>query len=165
MSRVNSRRVERAKDVGERLAAGLAEIEPLLLQSGFERRLADSGKGSGGHFATAEFTKDDRRLHLWLRYDSLSVHYAIGDNRLDHTAYMRELLGPGGANQFPSYSNDVSAAFRALNHDLEHFAADFLTGSGEEFLRCWAASSADEQRSGMQRLARIEGKLSQRHTP
>ncbi len=104
-----------ALEVDSTMSAGLGELEPLLTRQGFELTKRDSGKGSGGYFATADYARDDRRLHLWLRFNSLSVRYRIGRHELDHSGYMRELLGPGGANRFPTYSNDAGAAFGAAS--------------------------------------------------
>ncbi len=72
---------------------------------------------------------------------------------------MRELLGPGGGNRFPSYSEDAGEAFAALSNDLDRFAGDFLAGSGDEYMRCWTAVDEDRGLSGPQRLARIERRL------
>jgi hypothetical protein len=151
--------VEHAAVAGERLSAAIVEIAPSLFRHGFQLSEGEGEKGSGGHFATAAFSRADRRLHVWLRQNSLSVNYELGDHRLDHASYMRELLGPGGGNRFPSYSDDVEAAFRALRYDLEQFAGDFLSGSGDDYLRCWAAANEDSGSSGVQRLVRIGRRL------
>src|SRR5262245_57522795 len=105
-----------AEEVVSRLSAGLAQLEPLLSENGFRLAAQDAGKGSGGYFATAEFAKTgrklrlrrkaDRKLRLWLRNNSLSAEYDIGGHQLEHGKYMRELLGAGGSNRFPSYSDD-----------------------------------------------------------
>lgn len=142
-----------------KLAAGLAHIEPVLEQHGFVHAGDEAGKGSGGPFASATFVKGDRQLHLWLRVDSLSVHYRLGDQELDHATLMRELLGPGGGNQFPAYAENADLAFAALRHDLERFCGDFLDGAGDDFRCCFAAAEHDAQLTGAQRLARIEAQL------
>jgi hypothetical protein len=152
---------EHTATVVARLSAGLAELEPLLAQHGFQVSSREAGKASGGYLATADFTHAGRTLHLWLRGNSLSVRYDIDGHQLDHAAYMRELLGPGGGNQFPSYSDDAAAAFRALRHDLERLGRDFLSGRGDDYLRCWKAVNEDSARSGFQRLARIEQQMKQ----
>jgi hypothetical protein len=143
----------------ERLSAGLADIAPVLEKHGFRLVTRDNGKGSGGYFASAEFAREGRALHLWLRRESLSVRYEIVGHELDHTEYMRELLGPGGGNRFPSYSADAGEAFAALRSDLERFAGDFLAGPGDEYMRCWKAVDEDRGLSRPQRLARIERRL------
>ena len=134
-------------------------MEPLLREHGFELVERDQGKGSGGPLATATFRKGDRELHFWLRWESLSVTYRIGDERLDHASFMRELLGPGGPSRFPAYAEDSEAAFAALRHDLERHCTDFFAGTGDEFRRCAAAAAYDESLTGAQRLARIERQL------
>lgn len=141
-----------------RLAAGLSELEPLLRSCGFACAGIEAGKGSGGYFAAADFVRADRQLHLWYR-DSLNVSYELRGHQLDHATYMRELLGPGGDNRFPSYSEDAQAAFTALHHDLRHFCNDFLNGSGEEFIRCWSQAQQVAERGPFARLGRTERQL------
>jgi hypothetical protein len=148
-------------DAAAKLAAGLTHLEPLLERHGFRRAGDETGKGSGGPFATATFARDDRRLHLWLRADSLSVTYRLGDQELDHATLMREQLGPGGPNRFPAYAGDAGLACAALLHDLERFCGDFLAGTGDEFRRCATAAAQATQLTGVQRLARIEQQLGQ----
>jgi hypothetical protein len=148
-----------ASAVVARLAAGLADVEPVLGQHGFRLAAQDAGKGSGGYLATADLTKGDRTIHVWLRGNSLSVRYDLGGHELAHSDYMRELLGAGGGNRFPSFADDAGQAFDALRHDLEHHCQDFLAGSGDDYLRCWKAANEDASRTGLQRLARIEQQL------
>jgi hypothetical protein len=111
-------------DVVERLSAGLAEIAPLL---------------------------EKHALHLWLRRESLSVRYEIAGHELDHTEFMRELLGPCGGNRFPSYWEDAS---KALRHcvTISNAAGDFLAGSGDDYMRCWSAVDDDRDLSGGRQL-------------
>ena len=149
-------------DAAAQLAVGLANLRPLLEQHGFGQRAGEeTGQGSGGPFATATFVKDDRQLHLWLRGDSLSVTYRLGEQELDHATLMRELLGPGGPNEFPAYVGDAELAFIALRHDLERFCNDFLAGTGDDFQRCATAAEHATQLTGAQRLARTERALKQ----
>ena len=107
----------------------------------------------------ADFVRADRQLHLWLRVHSLSVGYELRGHQLDHATYMRELLGPGGDNRFPYYSEDAQAAFSALHHDLTHFCDDFLNGSGEDYMRCWTQAQQDAERSPFARLDRTKHQL------
>lgn len=143
-------------DAADRLSAGIRELEPVLGQHHFQESTKDAGKGSGGPFASADFSHADRTLHLWIRGNSLSVSYDLGGHRLDHATYMREPLQHRGGNEFPSYSEDSAKAFRALRHDLERHCQDFLSGSGEEYLRCWKAADEESRLTGFQRLARVE---------
>jgi hypothetical protein len=145
--------------VAAKLAAGLDGLQPLLDRHGFTRVEEEAGKGSGGPFASATFAKADRRLHLWLRGDSLSVAYRVGNQNLGHAQYMRELLGPGGQNRFPAFAGDARESFAALRHDLDRFCGDFLDGDGDEFRRCAAAVEDEKRLTGAQRLARIERQL------
>lgn len=145
--------------VAARLAEGVSRLEPLLRPNGFALAESEAGKGSGGYFASADFVKADRQLHLWLRFHSLSVRYELRGHALEHASYMRELLGPNGGNRFPSYSENTQAAFSALHHDLTQFCGDFLSGTGEGFMRCWASAQEDAQRSPFARLDRTEDQL------
>jgi hypothetical protein len=151
-----------ASAVVARLAAGLADVEPVLTRCGFKLAAQDAGKGSGGYLASADFIKGDRTVHLWLRFNSLSVSYDLGGHELSHSDYMRELLGAGGGNRFPAFADDRAQAFAALRHDLATFCEDFLVGPGQDYLRCWKAASEDANLTGLQRLARIEEQLKRR---
>ena len=72
--------------------------------------------------------------------------------------FMREPLGPAGGNSSPR-SPARSKASHALRHDLRHFCGDFLSGTGSQYFRCWEAVREDSQRTGLQRLARVEEQL------
>jgi predicted RNA-binding Zn-ribbon protein involved in translation (DUF1610 family) len=144
--------------VAKTMSRGLAEIAPLLAEHGFELTARGSSKGSGGHFATADFTRGDRAIHLWLR-SGLSVRYELGEHTLDHGEYMMALLGSGGGNRFPPYLHDPLEGFRALRFDLERYCGDLLEGSGEEFLRCCREARERRDESGFRRVVRLEHEL------
>lgn len=144
------------------LASGLDELALIMERHGFTVARRDSGKASGGYLASADFEKQGRKLHLWLRRDALSVRYEVDGHELEHTDYMRELLGPAGGNRFPSYSENAAEAFAALRDDLQRFGGDFLAGPGDEYMRCWRVVDEERGLSGPQRLARIERRLRER---
>ncbi|MGE4428934.1 MAG: hypothetical protein AB7G37_20970 [Solirubrobacteraceae bacterium] len=135
------------------LAAGLQTLAPALVPHGFEPTRPQSGRSSGGPFATASFVGDGRALHLSLRGTSLIVRYDLAGNELDHAAYMRALLGPAGKNAFPAYAADPAASFEALLSDLRQFATDFVSGTGHEYLRCWTVANARQARGGLKQLS------------
>jgi hypothetical protein len=140
---------------------GLGEVAPVLERHGFKLAGRGAGKGEGGPFATADFAREDRSVHLWLR-GGLSVHYKVAGRSLDHAAYMLALLGPSGGNRFPPYLHDPLEEFRALRYDLERFCGDVLEGDGEEFLRCCSEAHARRSESGFQRVVRLDRELQDR---
>jgi hypothetical protein len=146
-------------EVKKRFADGLAQLAPLLEAHKFQRTAREFGEGSGGPFAEATFGRDDRSITLWLRENSLSVIYRCGDAEADHLAYMREVAGVGGPNEFPTYDENAVKSFAAVRHDLEAFGSDFLKGDCKR-LRAAARSEADAATGGpMRRLAAIEAAL------
>jgi len=70
------------------------------------------------------------------------VIYRCGDAEADHLAYMREVAGVGGPNEFPTYDENAVKSFAAVRHDHEAFGSDFLKG------RPQAAACGSPQRSG-----------------
>ena len=111
---------------------GIKLLTPFMKTSGFSFHFDGSGSSSGGQFARGRFTRNDRTLELHFRVSLGLVTYRIGTASLGHEHYMR-LLGAGGRNRYPGFSDDPLQAFRDLEHDLRNFCTDFLTGSGEEF--------------------------------
>ena len=146
-------------EVNERFADGLGQLAPLLEAHNFRRTAREFGKGSGGPFAEATFGRDDRSITLWLRGSSLSVIYRCDEAEADHLTYMREVVGVGGRNEFPTYSESAIESFAALRHDLEAFESDFLKG---DCTRLRAAARSDAHVASdrpMARLAAIEAAL------
>ena len=117
----------------ETLAAGRAELDPVLVPHGFAWRAGSSGRGSGGHFASGEYVRGNRRLEIHFRVSLGMVKYHVGEMWLDHPSYMRVVLGSDGGNQYPGFSDDPIDWFRHLAHDLSHYCWTFLTGSNGQF--------------------------------
>jgi hypothetical protein len=121
----------------ELLRAGFRILDPLMTASGFEVGAMSSANSSGGASASGEFRRghgdESRRLELHFRQSLGLVTYHLGGVSLSHGDYMRAL---GANNRYPGFSDDPLDGFRHLLHDLEHYARDFLSGPGDEFLRC-----------------------------
>jgi hypothetical protein len=119
---------------GDLLNAGVEILEPVLAPHGFLYAPLDSGRGSGGTFASGEFRRDRagdvRRLELHYRRGLGLVVYAINDATLSHVNYMRAL---GAKAEYPGFPRDPLDGFRGLAHDLERHGGDFLQGTGDEF--------------------------------
>jgi hypothetical protein len=136
----------------ETLRQGCCRLTRTLVDNGFALALEESGCGSGGEFARVVFCRGDRALELHYRFSLGLVTYRIGSLTIDHDAYMRGVLGKSRANHFPVFSSDPTQQFEALLFDLEHFAHDFLSGSGSEFERCVIADSQRQKLSPYERL-------------
>jgi hypothetical protein len=127
----------------EAIEGGREILDPVMVPAGFAFLYGTTGKGSGGHFASASYRKEDRRLDFSYRWHVGAVEYHVGEATMDHDSYMR-LLNVYGESQFSRFSHDVPlAGFEALRHDLELYCADFLTGPADEFCRLAAAFKAD----------------------
>jgi hypothetical protein len=119
----------------EAIEAGRQILDKVMIPAGFEFVHGSIGHGSGGHFASASYTRGNRRLDLSYRWALGAVEYRIDESALDHNAYMR-LLGVWAESEYSHFSRDVAlAGFEALRHDLECYCSDFLVGPGAEFKR------------------------------
>jgi hypothetical protein len=136
----------------EALRQGVQILDPVMRAHGFEYGDGSTGACSGGPFVSGEFVRGDRRLELHFRFSLGLVTYHIGRDALRHELYMRALLGPNLGNRYPGFSDDTIEGFRGLRYDLETFAGDFLSGSGEAFRRCLLEVRAARALSGMQRM-------------
>lgn len=143
--------MQRPNRAYEALQQGVQILDPVMHAYDFEYRDGSVGASSGGQFASGEFVRGDRRLELHFRYSLGLVSYHIGADALRHELYMRALLGPELGNRYPGFSDDGIEGFRGLRYDLETFAEDFLSGSGETFQKCSEVRAA-RTLSGLQRM-------------
>jgi hypothetical protein len=134
------------------LQRGAAILNEVLAPYGFALSSPTSGTGSGGSFASCEFSRGNRKLRLNFRYSLGLVEYEVGGVALSHEAYMWSVTGSRGATSYPGFSSDPLDGFRHLAIDLKERAQDFLTGSDQDFIA--HASRAAELRSGPPRLPR-----------
>ena len=141
-----------ANDPLKKIKEGCTLLDPILNQHGFQLRSVESGKGSGGCFARAEYQNGDRTLELHYRFSLGLVTYHFGKMSLPHQIYMRVNLGTGGGNRYPGFSDTPLDSFLDLKHDLEHSAGAFLTGDRPEFDRCTKLAREFEALSGIARL-------------
>jgi hypothetical protein len=135
---------------------GRVILDSVLLPHGFAFKEIESGKSSGGEYASGRYEKADRNLEIHFRHTLGLVTYHIGALAISHEAYMRSLLGTKAGNKYPGFSNDPLEAFSNLAFDLNSFCLDFLMGSGKEFARCVAIAQEYEKRSGFLRMAEFE---------
>lgn len=141
----------------EILKKGCAILDDVLVPRGFKFEFAGAGKGSGGHFATGSYVNGERRIELHFRFSLGLVTYRFGSASIGHEAYMRVLLGPGGRNKYPGFSDEPLDGFRGLAYDLESHAKAFLSGDTTEFARCVERARKEEALSGFARLVKSEG--------
>jgi hypothetical protein len=141
-------------DVSATLQQGVEILAPALTPHGFRFEFRTADKGSGGHFATGEFVRGDRRLELHFRWALGLVTYHLGEEDLAHEDVMRVVLRRVRKNAYPGFSEDPLDGFRHLRHDLEHFAAPFLTGSDAEFKSIVEEARLDPPPRGLRALDR-----------
>ena len=139
-------------DPGKILEAGRSILDPVLESHGFSWTSGAAGSSSGGRFASGEYVRGNRRLEIHFRYSLGLVTYHVGTHSVDHPSYMRALLGPGGRNQYPGFSNDPLDGFRHLSNDLRHFCSAFLSGTDAEFEAIAQKAAAEAQLPGIKRL-------------
>jgi len=117
----------------EALQSGRAILDPVLEPHGFNYFETSAGKGSGGYFASAEYSIGDRRLELHFRYSLGLVRYHFGFMSLSHEEYMTAKLGGSGRSAYPGFSADPIDGFRHLREDLESHCGEFLSGDRVSF--------------------------------
>jgi hypothetical protein len=142
-----------ADDPLEKLKEGCSLLDPILNLHGFRLLPMETGRGSGGHFARADYQNGDRRLELHYRFSLGLVTYHFGRTSLQHESYMKVILGKAGGNKYPGFPDNPRDSFLDLEHDLGHYAGAFLTGDGSEFERCAKLASEFEELPGIAKLS------------
>jgi len=136
------------------LEEGRKLIDPIMKANGFRWEAGPSGKSSGGYFASGQYVKENnRRLELHLRHSLGLVTYHIAKLSLSHEDYMVHTAGKG-KYQYPGFSSDPLDGFRHLARDLENYASDFLSGSGEEFKKAKQMAEEQSKLSGFKKISR-----------
>jgi hypothetical protein len=118
------------------LERGARELAETLSPAGFDFVLLQSGRSSGGTFASGEFCKADRHLELHFRWSLGLVVYHVGADSLAHDDFVRAVQsteGIQGTQEYPGFSDQPQAAFRGLRADLERFGRVFISGTADEF--------------------------------
>jgi hypothetical protein len=116
------------------LIVGTKLLDPILEPRGFRFLLGGSGIGSGGRFASGKYSRENRSLELHFRCSLGLVTYHIQAASMDHETYMR-MLGVRERSSYPDFPKDPLDSFRSLASDLELYCEDFLSGTGDQFLR------------------------------
>ncbi len=135
------------------LEEGRKFIDPIMEANGFQWELGLAGKSSGGYSDSGQYVKDNRRLELHFRHSLGLVTYHIAEVSLSHEDYMLHIAGKG-KYQYPGFSSDPLDGFRHLASDLENYASDFLSGSGEEFKKAKQRAEERSKLSGFKKLSR-----------
>ncbi len=125
---------KRLNEVRDTFQKGCLILEPILKKYGFEYFDTGSGGSCGGPFMSGGYKKEDRKIEFSYRWGLGCVVYKIGDLSLDHDVYMK-FLGVHGKSKYPGFGKDLLDAFRDLHYDLENFLGDFLSGSGQDFIK------------------------------
>lgn len=118
----------------EILLKGSEFLKPIFSKHGFVFSLTGKGSGSGGRFASAEFSRGDRRFEYHFRYSLGMVSYHLGSESISHEEYMCSIFGKPHLSKYPGFSDDPLDAFRHLRQDLETYCIEFLDGTNDAFL-------------------------------
>ncbi|HVP76929.1 MAG TPA: hypothetical protein VMV04_03440 [Thermodesulfobacteriota bacterium] len=70
-----------------------------------------------------------------------------------HEDYMLHIAGKG-KYEYPGFSSDPLDGFKHLASDLEDYASDFLSGSGEEFKKAKRRAEERSKLSGFKRISK-----------
>jgi hypothetical protein len=116
----------------ELLREGAAILSRVLELHGFVLELGRTGNSSGGPYASAAYTRGNRRLEFHFRHSLGLVQYHIGNDSLEHETYMR-LMKVGESCLYPDFSKDPLDSFRSLAADIQTYCTDFTSGDGEQF--------------------------------
>ena len=136
----------------EVLREGCTILDPVMSEHGFSFTDGDSGRGSGGPYASGAYVSADRKLEIHYRYSLGLVTYRFGQAYMDHESYMHVLLGDKRGNRYPGFSDGPLAAFRDLAYDVQNFATAFLEGDFERFSSCAVAAEQWKKIPGIARL-------------
>jgi hypothetical protein len=113
------------------MAAGNAMLADVPGPVGFSVGPTYLGKGSGGNFAVARWTRGEQSLELHTRWALGIVLYGWGDEVFDHRHIVCAL---GVSASYPGYSDDPVDGFRHLADDLRGPLARFLGPDNQELL-------------------------------
>ena len=112
----------------DQLARGVEILAPALEQHGFVYAPSHAGVGSGGHFASGNFTRNSRKLSLHHRWGLGIVTFGVEEFVSPHADYV-SFLGVGDRSTLlwmPLASG--LDRYHALRFDIETLFGDFTTG-------------------------------------
>lgn len=117
------------------LLEGLKILEPYLFEHGFTLDNFENGKGSGGQFTNATYTKDKRKFIIGYRYSIGVTSYQYSSSIVTHDFYL-DNLGFADKKMFPDFqSDDYLQSFRHILHDFTFLEHDFFVGDCKELKR------------------------------
>src|SRR6266446_4330488 len=111
------------------LREGRKILDPVMNEYGFSFEEGAAGPSCGGDYASGSYVNGNRKLEIHYRYSLGMVTYHFGETCIDHESYMRAVLGNGGGNRYPGFSDEPLDAFKDLAHDLRKFATAFMKGN------------------------------------
>lgn len=139
-------------DPHKALVDGLAELDPLMREHGFEFVAGDGGVGSGGRFARGAYVAPRRRITLSYRYGLGDIQMRVEAVSIAFEDYLRA-LGNYSEARYPSSVPGAPTQFADLAHDLRTYCQSFLDGDFASFGRaCSEWESNRERRSGFRGL-------------
>jgi hypothetical protein len=121
-------------DIAETLEVGMRILCPLMEAHGFKQSNQESGKGSGGAYASAEWIRGNRKLEIHFRHTLGLVRYHVGEVSLSHEEYMWAVTGERWSTQYPGFSDDPVDGFRHFAADLSRHGSSFLADPDDNFV-------------------------------
>lgn len=139
----------------EQLIRGVDCLRPFMEERGFRFTFGEIGDGSGGAFATGQFTKRDRALSFSVRSGLGLVEYRVGPSCISHEEYLR-YSGAWGKHAYPNFGGEVQESFVALRQDLANHFGAFFSGTDAQFMG--VVHSRDAEPYKFKGLAGLGGK-------
>lgn len=114
----------------EAISRGREILDPIFEQKGFAPSGTDTGKGSGGSFATVEYSDGMRKVSLSFRYSLGCIEYTVGKVTMTHEQYLK---GIGEKGQYPGFPDNPIDGFSHLASDIVAFGSAFFTSNESDF--------------------------------
>ncbi len=136
----------------ELLHEGVAILDEIMRPHGFAFAVGNTGRGSGGDFASGNYVRGDRRLELHVRHTVGLVRYHAGQISFGHESFMAAVIGRRHLSAYPGFSDEPVDGFRHLAADLQNHAITFLAGTDVDLRAIAEHSILWESRAGFNAL-------------
>ena len=129
------------------LINGLKILEPFLIDNGFSLDNYENGKGSGGQYTNAKYSKTTKSFLIGYRFSIGFVTYQCDNAIVNHGFYL-DKLGYADSKQFPDFqTDDKLLAFRHILHDFDFLISDFFQGDCQKLKKFARLQQSEDKKS------------------